>query len=130
MISCRTASLTCDKAQDLASRGWQLKKVLTDNASEFRAQEFEQAVRHSGANHVLVRVRAASVNPVDLFSLRPVQHFMRRVAAWRSARRGHASRGMLGPGGRPRGEAGDGTKYRRAELVVVLPLWNGVGGER
>src|SRR2546427_4131186 len=30
---------------------------------------------------VLVRVRAASVNPVDLFSLTPAQHFMRRVAA-------------------------------------------------
>jgi NADPH:quinone reductase-like Zn-dependent oxidoreductase len=30
---------------------------------------------------VLVRVRAASVNPVDLFSLTPAQHFMRRLAA-------------------------------------------------
>jgi NADPH:quinone reductase-like Zn-dependent oxidoreductase len=30
---------------------------------------------------VLVRVHAASVTPVDLFSMTPVRHFMRRVAA-------------------------------------------------
>src|SRR5712692_7726629 len=35
---------------------------------------------------VLVRVHAASINPVDLFSLTPVQHFMRRVAARGKAR--------------------------------------------
>jgi len=38
---------------------------------------------------VLVRVHAASINPVDLFSLRPVRHFMRRVAARQAAARGH-----------------------------------------
>jgi NADPH:quinone reductase-like Zn-dependent oxidoreductase len=30
---------------------------------------------------VLVRLRAASINPVDLFSLTPVRHLMRQVAA-------------------------------------------------
>jgi transposase InsO family protein len=36
-------------AKDLASRGWKLEVVMTDNASEFRSHEFEQTITQLGA---------------------------------------------------------------------------------
>src|SRR3989442_8328815 len=39
-----TSELARRVAADLASRGWKLEKVMTDNASEFRSEEFEAAV--------------------------------------------------------------------------------------
>jgi transposase InsO family protein len=39
-----TSELARRVAQDLAGRGWQIEKVMTDNASEFRSAEFEAAV--------------------------------------------------------------------------------------
>ncbi len=43
-----TSSLAHRVAADLARRGWRLERVMTDNASEFRAAEFEGATRLSG----------------------------------------------------------------------------------
>jgi len=57
-----TSALAHLVAQDLASRGWQLKKLMTDNASEFRAQEFEQAMSGTGAKHVYIRAGRPQTN--------------------------------------------------------------------
>jgi transposase InsO family protein len=42
-------------AADLAARGWELEKVMTDNASEFRSAEFDRAVAQLGARHLFIR---------------------------------------------------------------------------
>ncbi len=42
-------------AEDLARRGWKLETVTTDNAQEFRSQEFEQALARLQARHVFIR---------------------------------------------------------------------------
>jgi len=42
-------------AEDLARRGWKLETVTTDNAQEFRSQEFEQALAKLQARHVFIR---------------------------------------------------------------------------
>ncbi len=47
-----TSELARRVASDLASRGWPLDKVMTDNASEFRSAEFEAAVARLGARHL------------------------------------------------------------------------------
>ena len=57
-----TSALAHLVAQDLASRGWQLKKVMTDNGSEFRAQEFTDAVHRLGAKHVSIRAGRPQTN--------------------------------------------------------------------
>ncbi len=51
-----------DLAQDLAGRGWQLNKVLTDNASPFTARDFEQAPRRSGAKRPFIRAGRSQTN--------------------------------------------------------------------
>jgi len=50
-----TSALAHLVAQDLASRGWQLQKVMTDNASESRAREFQQAVASLGVKQLFIR---------------------------------------------------------------------------
>jgi transposase InsO family protein len=47
-----TSELARRVAADLASRGWSLEKVMSDNASEFRSAEFEQALARVGARHL------------------------------------------------------------------------------
>ena len=42
-------------AKDLAARGWQLEAVMSDNASEFRSGEFEEALARLGARHIFIR---------------------------------------------------------------------------
>ena len=64
-----------------------MKAVLSERpgpAELLKVAEIETPV--VADDDVLVRVRAASINPVDLFSLTPAQHFMRRVAARGRAR--------------------------------------------
>lgn len=48
------SALAHQVAGDLAQRGWQLQKVTTDNASEFRSGEFADTVRRLGAKHVFI----------------------------------------------------------------------------
>lgn len=42
-------------AKDLARRGSKLEVVITDNASEFRSHEFEEALQKLGATHRFIR---------------------------------------------------------------------------
>jgi transposase InsO family protein len=50
-----TSELARRVAADLAARGWSVDKVMSDNASEFRSAEFEQAVQRVGARHLFIR---------------------------------------------------------------------------
>lgn len=50
-----TSALARRVAGDLARRGWRLEAVTTDNASEFRSEEFEQALRAAQARHIFIR---------------------------------------------------------------------------
>src|SRR5439155_1367467 len=45
-----TSELARRVATDLASRGWRLEKVMSDNASEFRSEEFDRAVERVKAS--------------------------------------------------------------------------------
>ena len=57
-----TSELARRVAADLASRGWELEKVLTDNASEFRSAEFGAAVERVGARHLFIRAGRPQTN--------------------------------------------------------------------
>jgi len=50
-----TSSLARRVAQDLAKRGWKLEAVTTDNASEFKSHEFEDALARLQARHIFIR---------------------------------------------------------------------------
>jgi hypothetical protein len=50
-----TSALARRIAADLAARGWQLERVLTDNAQEFRSGVFQQTVAALGARHSFIR---------------------------------------------------------------------------
>lgn len=56
-----TSELARRVAQDLAARGWSLEQVMTDNASEFRSEEFERAVERLGG-HLFIRARRPQTN--------------------------------------------------------------------
>jgi hypothetical protein len=49
-------------AADLAARGWRLERVMSDNASEFRATVFGQAVAELGARHRFIRAGRPQTN--------------------------------------------------------------------
>ena len=49
-------------AADLATRGWQLERVLTDNGSEFRSGVFGDAVRGLGARQTFIRPGRPATN--------------------------------------------------------------------
>jgi transposase InsO family protein len=57
-----TSELAKRVAADLAARGYELEKVMTDNASEFRSQDFERAVERVGARHVFIRAGRPQTN--------------------------------------------------------------------
>jgi transposase InsO family protein len=57
-----TSHLARVVAKDLASRGWHLEAVMSDNASEFRSQEFETAVARLGARHIFIRAGRPQTN--------------------------------------------------------------------
>src|SRR3989442_1515334 len=59
-----TSELARRVAADLASRGWELEKVMTDNASEFRSAEFDRAVAQVGARHLFIRAGRPQTNGV------------------------------------------------------------------
>jgi transposase InsO family protein len=50
-----TSALARRVAEDLSSRGWKLEAVSTDNASEFRSGEFEEAISMLKARHIFIR---------------------------------------------------------------------------
>jgi transposase InsO family protein len=57
-----TSELAHRVASDLASRGWRLEAVMTDNASEFRSAEFDRAVAQLGARHLFIRAGRPQTN--------------------------------------------------------------------
>jgi transposase InsO family protein len=50
-----TSALARRVARDLATRGWKLEAVTTDNASEFKSHQFEEALRRLRARHIFIR---------------------------------------------------------------------------
>ena len=59
-----TSELARRVAQDLSARGWKLDKVMSDNASEFRSEEFERAVARVGARHLFIHAGRPQTNGV------------------------------------------------------------------
>jgi transposase InsO family protein len=57
-----TSALARRVADELAAAGWQLKAVLTDNGSEFRSQQFGNAVRARGAQQRFIRAGRPQTN--------------------------------------------------------------------
>lgn len=57
-----TSELARRVARELASRGWRLEAVMTDNASEFRSGAFGDALRRLGARQVFIRAGRAQTN--------------------------------------------------------------------
>ena len=49
-------------ANDLADRGWKLERVMTDNGSEFRSREFDQALHDLGAEHRFIHAGRPTAN--------------------------------------------------------------------
>jgi transposase InsO family protein len=57
-----TSQLAKRVAADLATRGWRLERVLTDNGSEFRSSEFGDALRALGAVQTFIRPGRPATN--------------------------------------------------------------------
>jgi len=57
-----TSALARRVAQDLAARGWRLEAVMSDNASEFRSQEFGKTLARLGARQLFIRAGRATSN--------------------------------------------------------------------
>lgn len=57
-----TSHLAQTVARDLSGRGWRLEAVMSDNASEFRSQEFRAAAARLGARHVFIRAGRPQTN--------------------------------------------------------------------
>jgi transposase InsO family protein len=58
----KTSALARRVAADLRSHGWRLERVLTDNGSEFRSQEFGDTVRDLGARQTFIRAGRPATN--------------------------------------------------------------------
>ena len=71
-----TSALARTVAADLASRGWRLDRVMSDNASEFRSAAFQQTVARLGARHRFIRAGRPQTNGCVERSSRP---------SWKSA---------------------------------------------
>jgi transposase InsO family protein len=57
-----TSALARRVAEELAGRGWRLEAVTTDNASEFRSQEFNNALSAVQAEHIYIRAGRPTSN--------------------------------------------------------------------
>jgi hypothetical protein len=57
-----TSELARRVASDLRARGWSVEKVISDNAGEFRSEEFEQAVERLGARHLFIHAGRPQTN--------------------------------------------------------------------
>jgi transposase InsO family protein len=57
-----TSALARQVAADLASHGWRLERVMTDNAQEFRSTAFQQTVARLGARHTFIRAGRPQTN--------------------------------------------------------------------
>jgi transposase InsO family protein len=57
-----TSALARMVAADLAAHGWQLERVMSDNASEFRSATFGQTIAALGARHSFIRAGRPQTN--------------------------------------------------------------------
>ena len=57
-----TSALARRVAHELSQRGWKLEAAMTDNASEFRSQEFNQALAQLGVKHIYIRAGRPTSN--------------------------------------------------------------------
>jgi transposase InsO family protein len=57
-----TSQLARQVSADLAARGWQLERTMSDNAQEFRSTLFQQTVAAIGARHSLIRAGRPQTN--------------------------------------------------------------------
>jgi transposase InsO family protein len=57
-----TSQLARQVAADLASRGWQLKRVMTDNAQEFRSATFQATIAKLKAHQAFIRAGRPQTN--------------------------------------------------------------------
>lgn len=57
-----TSRLARKAARDLSEAGWKVQAVMTDNASEFRSQEFGKTVAALGARHRRIRAGRPQTN--------------------------------------------------------------------
>jgi transposase InsO family protein len=57
-----TSALARQVAADLASRGWRLERVMSDNASEFRSATFQATITKLGARHSFIRAGRPQTN--------------------------------------------------------------------
>jgi transposase InsO family protein len=57
-----TSALAQKVAADLAARGWRLERVMTDNASEFRAATFGQTMAKLKTRHSFIRAGRPQTN--------------------------------------------------------------------
>ena len=57
-----TSTLARTVAADLASRGWKLERVMSDNASEVRSATFQQTVARLGTRHSFIRAGRPQTN--------------------------------------------------------------------
>lgn len=57
-----TSELARRVAAELATNGWELKRAMSDNASEFRSSEFTQTLSELGARHTFIRAGRPQTN--------------------------------------------------------------------
>src|SRR5215207_6715730 len=57
-----TSQLARQIAADLASRGWKLERVMSDNAQEFRSAVFQATITKLGARHSFIRAGRPQTN--------------------------------------------------------------------
>ena len=57
-----TSQLARQVAADLAAHGWKLERVMSDNASEFRAAAFQATIAKLGARHSFIRAGRPQTN--------------------------------------------------------------------
>jgi len=57
-----TSALARRVAHELSEQGWKLEAAMTDNASEFRAQEFNHALALLGVKHIYIRAGRPTSN--------------------------------------------------------------------
>jgi transposase InsO family protein len=57
-----TSALARRVGEDLAARGWRLEAVMTDNASEFRSQEFRRTLASLETKHRFIRAGRPQTN--------------------------------------------------------------------
>lgn len=57
-----TSQLARRVASDLSSRGWELERAMTDNASEYRSSQFRDTIQGLGARHTFIHAGRPQTN--------------------------------------------------------------------